>query len=148
MFIDKENLLCDAQAFTADANTTNAFDNGTSVPKIDFGAGIPMCVAIQVDVAADFTTGNETYAFNFIQSANADLSTPDILSGRTISYADLTAGSIQYVMIPPKAVTKRYLGLAFDGGGTTPTGTFTSWITAMHMIDARRDYPNGYTISG
>lgn len=147
MYIDKENLLCDAQAFSADANTTNAFDNGSSTPKIDFGSGEPMCVAIQVDVAADFTTGNETYAFNFIQSANADLSAPDTLISRTIVYSDLAAGAIQVIPIPPGAVTKRYLGLAYDGGGTTPTITATAWITGMKMIDRQRNYPSGFVVS-
>lgn len=147
MYMDKENLLCDAQAFTADANTTNAFDNGSSTPKIDFGAGEAMCVAIQVDVAADYTTANETYLFNFIQSANADLSSPDILNGRTIVYSDLAAGAIQYLMIPPKSVTKRYLGVAFDGGGTTPTVTATMWITSVKFIDAIRNYPSGFLVS-
>jgi hypothetical protein len=147
MYIDKENLICDAQALTADANLTNAFDNGSSTPKIDFGAGEPMVAVLQVDVSADFTTTNETYAFSLIQSANADLSSPDTLESRTILYSDLTAGSIQFIPVPPKAVTKRYLGIAYDGGGTTPTITLTSWFTSMKFVDARRDYASGFTVS-
>lgn len=147
MYLDKENLLWDAVALSADASSTNAFDNGSSTPKVDFGAGEPMLLAIQVDVAADFTTTDETYAFNFIQSANADLSAPDVLVSRTIASTDLAAGAIQYIPIPPKAVTKRYLGLAFDGGGTTPTITVTGWVTSAKMVDARRDYASGFKVS-
>lgn len=147
MYIDKENLIADALAFSADATSTNSYDNGSSTPKIDFGAGEPMVLAFQVDVAADFTTGNETYQFNLLQSANADLTSADILQSRVISYALLLASTLHYIPVPPGAVTKRYLGLGYDGGGTTPTITGTAWFTSMKMIDAQRIYPSGYTVS-
>lgn len=147
MYLDKELLLCDAQAFDPDAASSNTIDLGNVTPKIDLGTGEPMVLCIQVDVAADHTTGNETFNFQLIQSANADLSSPDNLISRTIDYSLLTAGSKHYIPIPPGAITKRYIGLYFDGGGTTPTITLTAWISAQSMIDKQPTYAKGYTIS-
>src|SRR3990167_4171654 len=77
MFIDAQALLSDAQAVTADAASTNTYDSGAA--GTDITEGEPLGIGISVDVAADFTTGDETYEFHAIQSANANLSSPDVL---------------------------------------------------------------------
>lgn len=145
MILDAQTLLWDAAALSSDAASSNTYDSGAA--GNDIGIGEPLAALITVDVAADFTTGNETYIFNLIQSANADLSSPDILVSRTILAADLTAGSSHIINLPPGAKTKRYLGLSFDGGGTTPTITVTAAILPLQMIEKRKNYPKGYTIS-
>ena len=147
MYIDSLLLLSDAQAFSADAASTNTIDLGNVTPKRNFGDGEPMAMCISVDVAADATTGDETYEFQFIQSANADLTSPDILMARAIARADLTLGSLHVVPIPPGAVTKRYIGGFFNGGGTTPTITATIWVTSQNMLQRYQSYAKGYTIS-
>lgn len=148
MFIDAFGLLSDAQAFTgSDEYTTNTVDLGNVTPKRDLGAGEPMAMAIQVDVAADFTTGDETYEFRFVQSDNANLSSEDTLVSRTIAASLLTAGSLHVINIPPGAITKRYIGGRGILGGTTPTITATIWIAPLSMIERRKDYAKGYTIS-
>lgn len=143
MFLDALLLLSDAQAISADAYSTNTIDLGNSTVKRRIGTGEPMALAIQVDVAADHTDGDETYAFQLLQSANADLSSGDIIELRTISYADLTAGKILYLNLPPGQPTKRYIGLYIDVGGTTPTITLTAWLTPLSMIEQRTDYAIG-----
>jgi len=147
MILDAQTLLSDAQAVTADAVSTNTVDLGNVTPKRSLGDGEPMCVVVQVDVAADATTGDETYVFEFIQSANANLSSADVLVSRDIARASLTAGSVHVIGIPPKAVTKQYVGLNYNVGGTTPTITCTSWITSQRDIDTYLSYAKGYTIS-
>lgn len=147
MKIDAQLLLSDAQAVTADAVSTNTIDCGNSTIKNDIGAGVSMAVAVQVDVAADSTTGDETYSFELIQSANANLTSADVLVARTIAAASLTAGSIHIIGIPPKSVTKRYIGLNYNVGGTTPTITCTAWVGPQNDIDAVTTYAKGYTIS-
>jgi hypothetical protein len=147
MITDSLMMLSDAQAFTADAVTTNTIDLGNVTPKRGIGTGEPMAIVITVDVAADHTTGDETYEFQFIQSANADLSSPDILCLRTILYSDLTAGSIHVIPVPPGSITKRYIGVNYNGGGTTPTITATIFLQPMSMIQQNKDYAKGYTIS-
>lgn len=147
MILDAQNLLSDAQALTATAVSDNAIDLGNVTPKRDIGAGEPMCLMFQVDVAADFTTGNETYQFDLIQSANANLSSSTTLESRIIAASLLTAGSIHYVPIPPGAVTARYLGANYTLGGTTPTLTVTCALMPQKDTVSLQTYAKGYAIS-
>lgn len=145
MILDKQCQLSDAQAFSADAASTNSYDSGAAGNEI--ASGEPLAMVLCVSVAADHTTGDETYEFQTIQSANSDLSSPDILASRTILYSDLTAGSIHVLPIPAGAKTKRYLGMYFNGGGTTPTVTASVYILPLSSVQKYKAYPNGYTIS-
>jgi len=145
MYIDALLLLSDAQAVTVDANSTNTFDSGLSTNEI--GTGEPLCLVLQVDVAADFTSTDETYEFQIIQSTAAALTSPDILVQRSILAADLTIGSLHYLPIPPGAKSKRYLGAYYNVGGTTPTITVTAFLQPMSMIQRDVVYPDGFTIS-
>jgi hypothetical protein len=150
MVIDAQLLLSDAQAITADAASTNTIDLGNVTPKNQIGDGEPLALVICVDVAADATTGDETYEFQLIQSANADLSSPDILvksDTAFITRATLVAGYKLVLPIPPGFPTKRYLGAYYNVGGTTPTITVTTFIQPLSMVEKLKDYANAYTIS-
>lgn len=145
MFLDALTLLSDAQAVTTDAVSTNTYDSGAAGNEI--GRGEPLAVVITVDVAADFTTGDETYTFEVIQSAAAALTSPDILIQRAILAAALTAGSIHVIPIPPGAKTKRYLGMNYNTGGTSPTITVTTAILPLSNVQQHAVYPDNITIS-
>jgi len=145
MFIDAQTLLWDAAALTADAASTNTYDSGAA--GNDISVGEPLVLCIQVDVAADFTTTDETYEFQIIQSASENLGTPDILAKRAILASALTAGSLHYIPLPPGSKTKRYLGAYIDVGGTTPSVTVTAWLAPQSLIQVNKVYPKGYTIS-
>ncbi len=149
MFIDAQTLLWDAAALTIDAVSTNTYDTGAAGNDISIGQ--PLALVIQVDVAADSTTGDETYKFQVIQSAAAALSSADILVEvpftNALAQTLLTAGKIIVVPIPPGSITKRYIGANFDGGGTTPTITVTAWITPQSMIQRDKYYADAITIS-
>jgi len=147
MFVDSLLRLSDAQAVTSDAASTNTIDLGNVTPKRGIGTGEPMEVVLTVDVAADHTTGDETYEFQFIQSANADLSSPDILELRVIAAADLSAGSVHHLPIPKGAITKRYVGVFYNTGGTTPTVTVTADLVPQSFAEARATYAGGFTVS-
>lgn len=140
MFLDALLLLSDAQAVSADAASTNTIDLGATNTRI--GTGKPLVILFAVDVAADITTGDETYIFQCIQSAAANLSSPDVLAQRTIVAADLKAGATQTVGIPIGTPTKRYLGAFYDVGGTTPTITVTAAVVPQDFV-ARQDYYPG-----
>lgn len=146
MFIDKLLEICNAQAFSVDAVSSKSVDLGSNTPKTEIGAGEPMVVVIQVDVAADNTTGNETYQFDLVQDDNEDLSSPDIVCSRTFTAAELAAGKKQYINIPPGGIIEQYIGLQFDGGGTTPTVTVSAYLQPLSMIENRKDYAIGSTI--
>lgn len=149
MILDDLQTLSDAQALTASAVSTFSLDMGNITPKNDPGAGEPMAAVFTIDVAADFTTGNETYQFNFVQDTAADLATAlDVLMSRIITAANLTAGSIHSIPIPPGAVTKRYIGASYTLGGTTPTVTVTAMVMPLAMVDKYKAYAKGYTITG
>jgi hypothetical protein len=139
MFIDALLLVSDAQAITADAASTNTIDLGAV--NMRMGSGNPLVFFFSIDVAADITTGDETYAFQVIQSAAANLATPDILALRTIAAADLKAGMKQTVGIPIGTPTKRYLGAYYDVGGTTPTITVTAGVVPQNFVDRYDYYP-------
>lgn len=146
MYVDALTLLSDAQAVTADAVSTNTIDLGASSPARQIGDGEPMAIGLTVDVAADHTTGDETYTFEVIQSAAANLGSPDILASYTIAAADLAAGSIHALPIPPGGPTKRYLGLNYNTGGTSPTITVTAWLTALSLISKLKNYAKNYAV--
>jgi hypothetical protein len=149
MFVDAFQLLSDAQAVTADAVSTNTIDNGAVTPARDIGTGEPLEVVIQVDVAADFTTMDETYAFEVIQSAAANLGSPTVLARRAIAASLLTAGSIHRIPVPPGSITQRYLGVNYDVGGTTPSITVTAFLQPQSMASVAKpiSYAKGYTVS-
>lgn len=150
MILDAQTLLSDAQAVTADAASTNTIDLGNVTPKNDIGNGEPLVAVFTVDVAADATTGDETYEFQVIQSANADLSSPDILVKTDTSYitrATLIAGYQLVLPIPPGLVTKRYLGAYYNVGGTTPTITVTASVVPQSFVPKIKSYADGFTIS-
>lgn len=148
MYVDNLCKLADAQAFTVDAVTTNSYDLGSQTPVRSLGAGEPMVMMLKVDVAADHTTGDETYQFDLIQATDAALTASvDKLVSRVIDYSLLTVGAIHFIPIPPGALTKRYVGVNFHGGGTTPTITATISLVPMSMVEELKVYAKGYTIS-
>lgn len=150
MITDAQLLLSDAQALSATAVSTNTVDLGNVTPKNEIGAGEPMCVLIGVDVAADTADGNETYQFTLVQSANADLSSPDVLYATDttfISRTVLVAGYTLVLPIPAKMITKRYIGVRYVLGGTTPTITVTAMYVPFNFVDTYKAYAKGYTIS-
>lgn len=144
MFVDTYTLLADALSLTSSAAFTSTYDSGAAGNEI--GAGEPLSLAIAVDVAADATTGDETYAFSIEESASAAQTSPTTLVSRTISRTLLTAGSLHYIDLPAGAKALRYLGGYYTGGGTTPTITVTSWFCPTSMKDKVKAYPKGYTV--
>lgn len=144
MIIDAQNLFSDAQAITADANSTNVIDLGVGRNLFD---GEPMAVVLIVDVAADATTGDETYEFEVHTDDNASLSSSTQLIAQTIAAAALTAGSQHVIPVPVGVSLERYLGLKYDVGGTTPTITVTAFLQPLSMISKLKSYADGITIS-
>ena len=140
MFIDKLLQLSSAQAFAATGVSTNTVD--LLAANLQIGDGEPMGIGIAVGVTA-FASG--TYVFDAISDDLATLASPTVLQSRTILAADLTAGSLHFVDIPPGTPIERYIGLRATLGGTTPTITLSAWVTSKEMF-ARlaKAYPKGY----
>ena len=149
MIIDALLLLSDAQALTATAFSTNTIDLGTQTVQRDVAVGEKLACNFQVDVAADTTSGDETYTFQLVQSANANLSSPDVLNQIAIARATLVAGYTFELFWPTNEITKRYIGVQYTLGGTTPTLTITAMVqpAILSSLGVPKSYARGYTIS-
>lgn len=156
MILDALGLLSDAQAFTVTGGlSTNTIDLGNVTPKRQVGDGRPLALTITVDVAADFTTGDETYRFDLIQSAADTLTTPTILASRayiaTGSFIStlLVAGYVIVLTLPPGLPLQRYIGMQVVMANTTPTITVTAFFGPLASTAAKpQTYAKGYVISG
>lgn len=142
MFIDTKLMFSDAQALTATAVSTNVVDQ--SLDR-NLGRGEALGVMITVDVAADFTTGDETYQFDLQTDDNAGFSSATVLASRAIVAGLLTAGSVHVIPVPLDA--ERYLRMNYTLAGTTPTVTITTHLQPWHSIDTYEAHPDGFTIS-
>lgn len=148
MILDKNTELSKQQALSATAYSTNTFDGGASPVGRDLGAGEPLVVHITIDVAADITTGDETYEFQLVQSANANLSSHDVLESRVVPAASLKIGDTVQLPIPAGAIAKQYIGARYVLGGTTPSVTVTAYIQPRNMSSvAPKHYPSGSKVS-
>lgn len=145
MYIDAQLLFSDAQAITADATSTNVVD--LSQASRNMGDGEPLAVVFTVDVAADSTTGDETYEFEIHTDDNAALSSSTQVVASVIAAAALTAGSQHVIVLPPNYAFERYLGVKYDVGGTTPTITVTAFLQPLSMVQKYKSYADGFTIS-
>ncbi len=144
-YVDALTEVSTAQALTASAASTDQFDAGENTQGM--GKGCPMCLEVKVNVAADSTTGNETYAFKIRTSANSDMSSSTDLTSIVIAAADLQLGDT--VVVPlGNSEHSQYLDAYYTLGGTTPSVTVSSSFKPMSMVStgSKTFYPSGYTI--
>jgi len=144
MKVDSQLLLSDAQAITVDAASTNQIDLGIARNLFD---GEPMAVVLIVDVAADFTTTDETYEFQIETDGDVAFGSPTDLLVHAITAANLTLASKHVLPIPVGAAVERYLRVYYNVGGTTPTITVTAFLIPLSMVQLDKVYAKGYTIS-
>jgi hypothetical protein len=141
MYIDSLLKFSDAQALTATADSTNVVDLGVDR---DIGIGEAMAVVITVGVAADITTGDETYQFQVETDSVEALSSATVIADQTVAAANLTAGD--KVVLPIGFSNERYLQVVYTLGGTTPTVTVDAQLMPLAQVDGYVNYANGYTI--
>ena len=149
MILDAQLQFSSAQALTATANSTNLIDLGIGVQNLTTNLfdGEPMAVFLQVGVAADHTTGDETYAVAIQCDDNTAFSSATALVSQTILFSALTAGAVVVVPIPVGVAVERYLGLRYTLGGTTPSVTLSAYLQPLSMINKYKQYADNITIS-
>ena len=149
MSVDARLLVSDAQALTASAVATDTIP--LEVTGLDLATGEPLGFAVHVDVAADFTTGNETYQFNIVTATNADGTTGQVVvSEAIVPAAQLTAGKRFFLPIPVDRIqsTATHITLAYVLGGTTPSVTVTSYLTPQAAYgDQNRTIRSGFSVA-
>jgi hypothetical protein len=143
-YLDAQLTLSDAQALTATAASTNVIDFG-SLKGVS--AGEPLAVVLIVDVAADNTTGNETYSVALQTDGDEAFGSAQTLQTITLA-AGSAAGTKFCLVFPPfQDLSERYYRLNYTLGGTTPTVTVTAYVTLLSMVDAYFAHPDAITIS-
>ena len=122
--VDARLECSSAQALTASADSTNVIDlTGTA---LQVGAGRPLYMHFNVTVAADFTTGDETYSFGVATGAATSLGT--VLASRAIVATTLVAGYNFSIAVPSTGVL-RYIGAEYVLAGTSPTITVDAYLS-------------------
>lgn len=144
MLIDNLLRVSDATALTATA-VSSTYDQGAPFTSggvnTEIGEGEPMGFGIKVGVAADHTTGDETYEIDIISATAADGTTGQVIHQQfVLLYSQLTAGATFVLPISPGLITQRYLGLKYVLGGTTPTVTITADLAPLSMLESRKKY--------
>lgn len=146
MHIDTLGLVSDAQALTATAVCTDKVDTHAVTPIREIGTGNPLGFGISVDVAADFTTGDETYQFDIVSDTDAALGSPTVHASFVLTAAQLPLAKTWFLPLPPGMPTERFLGLRYTLGGTTPLLTVTAWLTTLSAFAQEPvSYAKGYT---
>ena len=79
-------------------------------------------------LAPDGTTGDETYVFTLTTDDNPSFSSATTILTQTVVRS--TAAGTRYVMAIPSA-NERYLRGTFTLGGTTPSVTYSAWVTSQ-----------------
>jgi hypothetical protein len=147
MFLDAFLRVSNAQALTATAVSTSSIDQGVVDPDREIGTGEPIGFGVFVSVAADATTGNETYQFDVVADDDAALGSPTVLSSSIRTAAQLAAGSAHFFEVPIGFPRERYLGMQYTLGGTTPTITLSAYLMPRSLFSIlAKAYPKNYTV--
>ena len=140
MILDSKLEFSDAQALTATAVSTNVIPVSGNI-----GPGEPMAVTVTVNVAADYTAGNETYQFVLQTATDAAFSTPvNLITTEAFIGSGLIKGS--NFMVPIGSNNLGFLRMNYVLAGTTPTITVDAYLQPQCMIDNKSDLPINYTI--
>ena len=144
-YVDAQLLFSDAQALTGTAVSTNIIDLGADR---NIGIGVPMAVVIQLDVAADGTTGDETYSAQLQTDDNSGFSSATSVGGAVTIPRGNPAGTMFIVPLPIGTETERFIRLNYTLGGTTPLATVTAYLQPANMtITPIVHYADNVTIS-
>ena len=150
MFIDALQKVAAALAITA-TGVSDSIDLGAAPIPRQIGDGEPVGFGFAIGVDADHTTGDETYTFEVIESAAAALTSPNVIASRSFTAAQAVAGALVagtrfFIGIPQGTPNLRYIGVRATLGGTTPTITYSAWLSPRSMFSQEpHSYPKGFT---
>lgn len=145
MIIDQQNEFSSDQALTVTAPSTNIIDLSEFR---EIAEGEAMGILISVGVAADFTTGDESYQVVLQTDDNIPFGSPTTVMSQVLTAAQLALGAHIFLPISNLVLMEQYLRLNFVLGGTTPSVTLSAALQPKAMVDEFRTYKNNYTIVG
>ena len=134
MITDKQMTLAEDLDFTSGTQySTNAYDTGAVGPNINENACLELVI-----VLPEAAAGGTNATFNFIDSANANLSSPTVLATTgAIVDASLTLNA-RIARWPIPENTQRYIGVQVVNSGTHTAGQYTAYI--VETSDSNRIY--------
>ena len=145
MILDALLLVSNSQAVTATAGSTNVIDLGAPTVRNRVGSGEPVGFVVCNDVAADFTTGDETYTVQILASATENMASPTVIASVALAAAQRAIGSQLFIGIPKGQPILRFLALNYVTAGTTPTWTVTAGLVPSTFVDDQVHYAKGYS---
>ena len=144
MFHDIQNQLSTKQAFTTGtAVSTDTYD--LNAIGHDPSIGRTLSGLFAVTTAAGGGVIATSYTLQVIQSAAANLGTPDVIATRTVLGSECTIDKQFGVPIPQGSISKRYLGLqVVTTGGTAPTVSMSNYIVPQSEIPFNKFFTKVY----
>ncbi|WP_448953068.1 Bbp16 family capsid cement protein [Labrys neptuniae] len=147
MFMDQQLVMSDKQTLTTGTVvSTNTIDLSQAR---DLGIGDQdLELIIQVNTAL---TGGTSVQFAYVTSANADLSSPNVIvQTPAIAAASLTAGTewlrVQIPALSLASQMQRYIGVQYTIVGTFGAGTVSAFIVMDRQGIVY--YPSGLNVGG
>jgi hypothetical protein len=138
MILDYLAQLGDAQAITsADAYTNNSYKMPDPIPgaprnKLD-GEALALVFVVTTAAAGDGASMTDTFDFMAVESANSNLSSHSVMQQRRVPGAELVAGAIVVVNIPPGRPTSKYIGGRIELG-TGDTVSVDCYLLRLEMV--------------
>ena len=137
MRFDLEIQLSVAQAFTATAVSTNAFEKQSAAQ--DLSIGRRMALLVMPTVAAGV---GSTHVLAAIQADDAALtSNVEVLGQITVAAADLIPGAEFEIPIPQGTMTRKYIGFRNSISGFTETVSLDVYLVPQDEIAMYKSFP-------
>lgn len=134
---DIENQLSVAQAFTGAATvSTHSYKKQTAAQDISIGRRMALLCMPTVDAGA-----GSTHVLEVIQSASADLSSPDVLGSVSVLAADFIKGKPVELPIPQGTMSKQYIGFRHTATGGATTVTLDVYLMPQDEIPKYKSFP-------
>jgi len=137
MILEQLGMLCDAEACTdSDGYIGYCLDLARATGGLPYGQNL--WLQITVNVAADYTTTNETYQFSLVGGTDTDgtdIDTGNVTIFETPAMAgndgrlDAAGDTILTCTLPYEAANYRYIQLYYAQSGTSPSITIDAVIS-------------------
>lgn len=138
MITDAQLRLSAAQAVAGTGTLVSTNSEDLLSANRNLGRGQPMRLVITVDTTF---TGGTTFTPQYIQSANSDLSSPDVLASGPAVVNPAAGTKILDIALPDN--TKRYVGVQY-----VRTGTYTAGAVSAHIVSDSDYQPYVPSVTG
>lgn len=129
MFLDALLKVASAQAFGAAAVSASSIDLGNVTPKRRIGTGEEMGFGFSCDVAGTVAAS----LLEIISATDAALTAGILVhASRSIPLAEMVAGALFFLGLPPGTPTQRFIGVRVTTAGGTVS--MSAWLSTSGMF--------------